>query len=319
MRHQQDLQVALRDRLRRLMTTGFRTYGHEVHLICDWMRAQPALRGLLDELAVGEPDVSVEEWVGTCNNRQGLSWPTSTEAGRARLVWAWMQTVEDEEHAVMGLGYAVTGAVNLDDMGRGLTEAVVRPFFDYIGERLGDESSVLYLLERYVRRMEWFDREALYGRYEANTQQGEKVYDIDLRRFLFDQGLNMPFSQPKSASGLSDALGELDTEDPLVCEIKLFDAGSHDKRGIVSGIHQVINYAQDYGKKSAYLLIINLSGRPLDLPTDLSEKVWPPTVDVGGVRVHLIAVRALPTASASKMGKTKPVTLTRQDLVAPDL
>ncbi len=177
---------------------------------------------------------------------------------------------------------------------------------------------MLYLLERYVRRVEWFQREPLYARYQENTCQGRALYDADLRRFLFDQGLDMPLSQAKSAAALSDVLGELDTDDPLVCEVKVFDADSHDKRGIVSGVHQVINYAHDYGKTSAYLVIINLSGRPLELPTDGSEKAWPRYVDLSGVRVHLIPVRALPVPSASKLGKAQPVTLTREALIDPD-
>jgi hypothetical protein len=70
------------------------------------------------------------------------------------------------------------------------------PLFDYLSERIGEDSSVLFLLERYVRRVEWFERERLHEAYAADTRQGEKVYDEDLRRFLFDQGINMPFSQP---------------------------------------------------------------------------------------------------------------------------
>lgn len=319
MRYQQDLQVALRDRLRRLMTTGSRTYGYEVGLIREWMRGQAAVRALLDEFATVEPEVDVTEWVQACNSSRGLHWPTSTEAGRARLIWEWLQTVEDDDRAVMGLGPAISAERNLDAIARDLTEAVVTPLFDYLGERLGAESSALYLLERYIRRVEWFERDALYTRYIGNTQQGEALYDTDLRRFLFDQGLNMPFSQPKSASGLSDALADMDTDDPLVCEVKIFDADGHDKRGIVTGMQQVVNYAQDYGKSTAYLVIINLSGRALELPSDGRTKTWPSYVEVAGVRVHLINVRALPTASASKMGKARPVVLAREDLVEPDV
>jgi hypothetical protein len=128
----------------------------------------------------------------------------------------------------------------------------------------------------------------------------------------------MPFSQPKSAAGLSDVIGDLDTDNPLVCEAKVFDADSHDRRGISSGVHQVINYAQDYGKSAAYLVVTNLSGRALELPIDGDDKNWSRFVDIGGVRVHLIAVRALPTVSASKMGKAEPITITRGDPADPD-
>lgn len=319
MRYQQDLQVQLRERLRRLMTCGYGTYGHEAVLTVNWLRSQPAIRGVLDETATAEPDVTVEAWIAACDEGRGLVWPTTTEAGRARLIWTWMQTVTDDEEVILGFGYTISSTSNINDAARNLTEAVVMPLFDYISEKISSESNVLYLLERYVRRIEFFDRQALYDRYIANTRQGEAIYDADLRRFLFDQGLNMPFSQPKSASGLSDVIGELDTDDPLVCEVKVFDAASHDKRGIVSGVNQVLNYAHDYGKSVAYLVIINLSGRPLELPTDSVSKNWPPYVDLSGVRVNLINVRAMPVVSASKLGKAKPVVMSRQDLIDPDL
>jgi len=201
---------------------------------------------------------------------------------------------------------------------REFAERILQPLFDYLTERIGAESSVLYVLERYVRRLEWFDRQELYARAMANTQKAEEVYDTDLRRFLFSEGVNMPFSQAKSASGLSDVLSGMETDDPLVCELKIFDGADRGKRQLGSGVNQAVQYASDYGKHTAYLVIINISGRPLSLPSESDSKMWPPDVEVAGVRVHLIAVRALPTVSASKQGKPAPVAITYEDLVNPD-
>ena len=301
------------------MTATHSAYAHEAALVCDWISSQPALRAILNELATAEPEVSLDDWEQTCAHYQGIVWLTKTEAGRARLVWEWLNSVAGSDAPIHQRGMLrISSENNFNVMLREVTEGVVMPLFDYLTERVGTESSVLYHLERYVRRVEWFDRDDLHNRYLANTRQGEKVYDDHLRRFLFDQGLDMPFSQPKSASGLSDVIGDLDTDDPLICEVKVFDADSRDKRSIASGVHQVVNYAQDYGKSAAYLVIINLSGRALELPTDGADKDWPPFIDLGGVRVHLLAVRALPTVSASKMGKARPVTVTRDDLIDPD-
>ena len=61
------------------------------------------------------------------------------------------------------------------------------------------------------------------------------------------------------------------------------------------------------GKQVAYLLVINLSGRPLKLPSDDDPKLWPPRITVAGVRVYLIAVRALPpVATTSSSGSHPP-------------
>jgi hypothetical protein len=55
------------------------------------------------------------------------------------------------------------------------TEVVVEPFIEYLQEQIGDSSDVLYLLERYVRRVEWFVQESLWTAYQADTARGEAV------------------------------------------------------------------------------------------------------------------------------------------------
>jgi hypothetical protein len=203
----------------------------------------------------------------------------------------------------------------MDSGARTATEAVVEPFIEYLQERIGQASDVLYLLERYVRRVEWFEQERLWQAYQADTRHGEDVYDKDLRGFLFDQGIDFPFSQPKSASGLSDVVANVESDDPLVCEVKLYDGESYSKAYLAKGVQQVTNYARDYGKTMAYLTIINLTPKMLKLPTDGGPKEWPPRIDVAGVTVFLVHVRGLPQASASTRGAADVVTLSKDDLL----
>jgi hypothetical protein len=212
-------------------------------------------------------------------------------------------------------GSRLSSGGNIHDRTRQFVERIIGPLIEFLEQQVGAESSVLYALERYVRRVEWFDRDELHGRYCQDSRKGEEVYDKDLRRFLFTEGINMPFSQARSASGLSDVISELDTDDPLVCELKVFDGDDRGKRHLASGLNQATQYAQDYGKTAAYLVIINLSGRALELPSDGAADAWPPQVEIAGVRVHLIAVRALLTATASKQGRVAPVVVTRADLI----
>jgi len=331
MRYQQDLQVSLRERLRRLMVVGCEDASHEVRLVTGWIDQQPALRAVLAEAERAEaglhPDalVSALQGGGSGLGRQ-FRWPSQTESGRTCLIWHLMRRIAaddsdgtDSPRIVINYAHAVTDHSNMNDMWRAFAERILRPLFDYLGERIGAESSVLYVLERYVRRVEWFDRDDLYARAMEDTRKVEEVYDTDLRRFLFSEGINMPFSQAKSASGLSDVLTDLDTDDPLVCEVKIFDGDNRSKRHLASGVNQAIHYASDYAKQVAYLLIINLSGRSLSLPSEDDPKIWPPRITVAGIRVYLIGVRALPpTASASKLGKPAPVGITYDDLVDPD-
>jgi hypothetical protein len=330
LRYQQDLQVSLRDRLRRLMVADCEDAGHEVRLVTGWIEQQPALRAILAEAERAEPGLDRDSLITTLQRGGGglgrsFRWPSQTEQSRAALIWHLMKHVAAEDldgtegtRIVITLARPVSGETNITSMWREFAERILRPLFDYLGERIGAESSVLYTLERYVRRVEWFEREDLHQRYLANRQNGEEVYDRDLRKFLFSEGINMPFSQAKSASGLSDVLTGLDTGDPFIGEVKLFDADSHGKRELATGVNQAAAYAQDWRKTTGYLIVINLSGRPLELPTDGPKDTWPPYLDLGGNRVYLVAVRALPTPTASKQGKPQPVAITREDLINPD-
>jgi hypothetical protein len=168
----------------------------------------------------------------------------------------------DSTRMVITYGRPLSSGSKFDGYWRAIVERILHPLFDYLSERVGEESNILYVLERYARRVEWFDRKELHERAMHEPREAEEVYDADLRRFLFSEGINMPFSRAKSASGESDVLTELDTDDPLVCEVKIFDS-SRGKRHLASGVHQAISYASDYGKQVAYLVIINLSGKPL--------------------------------------------------------
>jgi hypothetical protein len=331
MRYQQDLQVTIRERLRRLLVAEAEDAVHEIRLVTDWIDKQPALRAILAEAARVEPGLNPAALVSVFTNGQtglnrGFRWPSSTEDGRASIIWQFMRHIaaqDSDEVASADMmydyGQVVSYSSGPDDVWRDLAARILRPLFDYLSERVGEESSVLYVLERYVHLVEWFDRKDLHARAMQDSRKAEEVYDAHLRRFLFGEGINMPFSQAKSASGESDVLTDLDTSDPLVCEIKIFDADNRGKRHLASGVHQAISYASDYGKQVAYLVIIKLSGRPLTLPSDDDTKLWPPRITIAGTLVYLIAARALPpVASASKLGKPAPVIITRDDLVDPD-
>lgn len=318
MRYRQDLQVALRNRYARLLQTPFQAYAQELRLVRDWIAAQPALAAVVHAAVDASPDLSVEAWLEG-SGRRGLTWPDGVdERSRAALVWLLMNEAADGTRDATQLGYAFSHERNMTDACRDMTQTVLQHLFDYLGEQLGTDSEMLHMLERYKRQVEWFDRTTLHAAYEADTRAGEAGYDEHLRRWLFSQGVDNPLTQARGASGETDVLAGLDTDDPLVCEVKLFDAKDKNKRELAGGLNQALQYAQDYGKTVAYLVVINLSGRDLQLPTDGEPGTWPPRIEIAGVTVHVVAVRALPTPTASKQGKSKPVVVTRADLTEPD-
>jgi hypothetical protein len=54
-------------------------------------------------------------------------------------------------------------------------ERIIGPLVDFLEQQVGAESSVLYVLERYVRRVEWFDWPELHSRFSESTRRGEEA------------------------------------------------------------------------------------------------------------------------------------------------
>jgi hypothetical protein len=105
-----------------------------------------------------------------------------------------------------------------------------------------------------------------------------------------------------------------------VCELKVYDGINRDVAHLASGVTQARQYALDYSKHSAHLVIINLTPRPLLLPSDAGKESHViPFIDAPEVRVHLVQVRGLPQESASKQGKTEPLAIERSRLIGDGL
>jgi hypothetical protein len=322
-KYQQDLQVQLRERYRRLVTTDYSGANHEVGLVVGWAERQSAIVALITEAEQVEPGLDFDEFVVAFKSqRGGVPWTSRTEAGRAVLSWRMMQRIvaltDSGGDGVRDLAFSMGAGTRLTDNWIAFVERVLQPFFDFIGERLGSGNNVLHSLERYVRRVEWFVRDELYDRYKEDTRNGEEVYNDDLQRFLFEDADIVTYAKVRSGSGEPDLVGELGTDDPLICDGKIFDGAGRSKAYIAKGFHQVIHYAHDYNKSAAYLVVFNMSDRLLDLPREDWCNTWPPFVESSGVRVYFIRVRAVKVGTASTAGKAKRTIISRNDLFDPD-
>src|SRR5690242_1683838 len=85
------MQLALRERYRRLMVADYATAGQEVLFAAGWIEKQPVLRGILAEAERAEPDLDFESWEKNLATAQIFSWACRTEEGRATLAWKLMQ------------------------------------------------------------------------------------------------------------------------------------------------------------------------------------------------------------------------------------
>ncbi|MFE7172288.1 hypothetical protein [Streptomyces sp. NPDC057616] len=315
MRYERDLQVKLQERYRRLYKADYKVYDREIKYFYDFIQKSPALRAIAERVAQDLPELDSDKWVEDHFVRRGhYDWPES-EVGRAKVTWRLITRWVTEEDPTQHVTYFSTDS-NYNTMFREMTEKAIEPFVEYLQEQIGSASEILYMLERFTRRLEWFDQAELFDKYKVATKHGEDLYDQYLRKFLFDQGVDYPFSQPKSASGQADIVSGLEGDDPLVCEVKLYDPDrSYGVPYIAKGFQQAVSYAHNYGKDVAYLVIFNLSDQGLQWPNDEETKPWPPRLHVEGVTVYLVTAHAKPRPSASKRGKSSPRLVRRDELV----
>jgi hypothetical protein len=303
--------------------TTYRDGARRIRQCADWLVKEPLVMAILEEAGRVEPELDFERWREQIQYK--ATWPCTTAAGEAWLCWLLLTSMAEEVKAAPGsedkpvqrLLIESGFSKNLNDAYR--LEVVPRffePLFRYLIEKVGEGSSMLYLATRWVASVQWFEADRLYAEFIANTQQGEMVYDRDLRRFLFDQGVDMPFSQARTPSGQTDVLAALETADPFVGEVKLFGHG-REKAGLASGVTQAFTYADEFGKNIAFLVIVNLDDRLLSLPTDGPGGAGVGYLDVAGVRIYLVVANAKPREeSASKRGRSTTVSVTRDDLVS---
>lgn len=318
MRFQEALQVRLQERYRRLAKSSVDTYAANTKYFLTWADSIPALAAVLASIERAEPRLDPDAWFKAAEQeRRGNEWP-ETEVGRAKLVLHILRSIAAGTVEPHRVGWTFSDERNGNDALRDFSSEVVEPLIEYLQEKLGADSDMLYVLERYRRSVLWFEQARLWAAYEADRGRGEATYDEDLRRFLFDQGVDYPYSQPVSPSGRADVVAQVDVDDPLPMEVKLFDGGTYGPAYLAKGLAQSLRYAEDYGKTEAYLVVFNLTERPIELPTDDVDAGWPERVSVAGITVFLVIVQAAPRPSASKAGQAKPWKIKRSQLVAAD-
>ena len=181
----------------------------------------------------------------------------------------------------------ISASRSVDTMTREAMEAFFVPVCKYIEERTVGIDSFQYLLVRFKLKTEWFEKKKVYCLYKDNTSKGEDTLDRALRSYLFNEGINFPFSKPSSPSGEADVLSIIEKK-PIPLEIKVFDGESRSQSHIRQGLIQAFSYAKDYGEPSAYLVIFNVS--ECDLVFKLSSAEIPQRLVVGDKTIYIFTV-----------------------------
>lgn len=298
-----NLRVRLQERRNRLYKTDSITYDAELRYFLHFLNENPYIRSLLAELDANT-SVDFEQWVSELSGFGEVQFPQNEE-GRAKVCFCILRQCIDDKHDSNTLSWTrhFSFETNYAAMLRDLTESVVDPLINFLHDRIDDGGNVLYLIERFKLKAEWFRRKELYSLYQNDTSVGEASLDQELRASLFEGGIDYPFSQPSSPSGKADIIALLDTDDPLVIEVKVFDPTlSKGKSHLRQGFHQVLKYANDYNQSLGYLAIFNCSDRPLVISSEeASGAEFPPRITYGGKTFFVIPIDINPEiVSASK-------------------
>lgn len=210
------------------------------------------------------------------------------------------------------------GGAKIGDAQQLFLNRIITPIVNYLHDFLDDINTLLYILEKYKLRTEWFTKDILKDKYKnALNRQYEQVLEDDIRQYLFDQGIDYPFSTPKSASGRADVVSLVNTEDPLVMEIKIYDSErKYGKERIISGFTQIVKYANDYHKNIGYLVVFNLDEIEIEVESIESDNKFPNRVIFNGKTYYIIIINLNYDTSASKQGKLNRLTIPYNDLTS---
>ena len=314
-----NLRDHLQERRDRVYRCGRTTYQTELSYFLDYLDDDPYVKGLLTALDA-EVSQDFETWAERPFGPSGSVRFPNTEAGRAKMCIGLLKQCAAEQHGndLFFWGRKFGGDVDFDLACRAFTENVVDPLINYLRDRVEEARNVLFAIQRFKLKTEWFTNADLFIRYTQDTSRGEAHLEQALRAGLFEGGIDYPFSQPASPSGKADVVALLGSDDPMVLEVKVFDPGkSRGVRHLQQGFHQVLRYANDYNENSGYLAIFNCSENQMVVVDGDSEFTeYPIRIIHSNTTVFVFVINVHPDmASASRENPSNRVVIDRRDLV----
>ena len=260
----------------------------ELRIFFDFLHTNILLNGLLNELHTDLPDYTTA--YNEMKSRKRISWP-STEIERVKLCLSFLEHLindRDRENPAQIAFQIGCHGFNFRVGSDFYFENFFMPFYEYVDRHIEENTSVLCLIEKFKLRSQWFDREYLFKIFNSNLNIGESKLETITRKYLFDNGIDYPFSTPASDSGRADIVANLHTSDPLIIEIKIFDGKSRNKSYIQKGVTQIIEYMTDYNKSVGYLVIFNVCNKDLKFSLTCREK--PPRLIINNKTIYIMDI-----------------------------
>ena len=319
----QTLRYKLQKRLKRINAADHIIYHSVVVQTFRFLTENAVVRGILDEIERRVPSAEKDSE----QLFAGKLLASDNELERIGLAYALLKrTVASAENEEVKLGYRFGSCSNFAEGAQVFTDLFIEPLFDYIDEQIDDQRTVLGLLLKYKRHVEWFRRDDLRAKFQDNTRKGEKLLACDLYAYLHDQGLDFSI-EPSSISGEADLISAQEGPERLVADVKIFDPGrSKGTSYLYSGFSQVYQYTKDYNDSFGYLVVfktcredLSVSARDQDaaIPffTHNNKTIFVLVIDIfdyaepASKRGHLKSYELLEESLIQTISESTPATL----------
>jgi len=109
---------------------------------------------------------------------------------------------------------------------------------------------------------------------QNESRKTETSLALDLYSYLHDQGINFNI-EPSSLTGEVDLIAAQGSSDPLLADVKVFDAMNRGKAYIRKAFNQIYTYTQQYNEPSGYLIIFKVTERDLRFSLSSPSRDFP--------------------------------------------
>ena len=283
----------------------------ELRIVISELMATPVWASILAFLEQHVAETELEAWRVGIASTGAFAWPDEHPSTRAAISWELVKRLASSEKPVSIAALArelkVRSQARDQASSRNVIELLVHPVFLFLSRVISDQADLLYELDRFRSKVEWFLRDDLYAAYNGNPRRGEFVYDRALRWFLFDRGYDFGGSQQASPSGRVDVLVPGRTLGLVPVEIKLIKGSA---AVFPRALDQLRRYCDDYESAVGCLVMVVMTEREIarDLQRDAAGREY---VDRDNTRLYVYFVRGVPAVSSASRSKlATPLRLT---------
>lgn len=198
-----------------------------------------------------------------------------------------------------------------------IKDIAVNDLYEFLDETLDSVNAVNGLLHKYKQSVEWFQRDRLHAIIETGNEgkSGERGLALHLQQYVFDQGIEFTI-EPTSASGEADLVLRDVSGQYTIIDAKYIAQNSSPstiKRKIAEGFNQVSRYCNDFNQFEGFLAIF--VDEDITIQIDIDQIDGYRYIRFGGYIIYYIEINISQRLSASKSGKAKQISISREELL----